>query len=43
MVSNTLELDLEELMATLERLRVQHAADPEYVRLRCDLPRDWPL
>ena len=43
MVSNTLEMDLEELGATLERLRVEHAADAEYVKLRADLPRDWPL
>ena len=43
MVSNTLEMDLEELLATLERLRVEHASDPDYVKLRADLPNDWPL
>jgi hypothetical protein len=43
MVSNTLELDLEELLTTLERLRVEHAANPDYANLRRDLPSDWPL
>jgi hypothetical protein len=43
MVSNALDQDLEELLATLERLRVEHAADPEYQRLRRALPADWPL
>jgi hypothetical protein len=43
MVSNTLDMDLEELYAVLERLRVEHADDPDYVKLRGDLPQDWPL
>lgn len=43
MVSSSLDLELEELYATLERLRVEHASDPDYVRLRADLPEDWPL
>jgi hypothetical protein len=43
MVSSALELDLEELYTTLERLRVEHASDAEYVKLRSALPQDWPL
>jgi hypothetical protein len=43
MVSNALELDLEELYATLERLRVESADDAQYVDLRSALPSDWPL
>jgi hypothetical protein len=43
MVSSALDQDLEELLATLERLRVEHAADPEYRSLRSALPADWPL
>ena len=43
MVSSTLELDVEELYATLERLRVEHADDSEYQQLRRQLPADWPL
>ena len=43
MVSNTLDLDLEWLYATVERLRVECGDDPEYRELRDDLPADWPL
>ena len=43
MVSNAIDLDLVELLATLERLRVEHAHDPDYVKLRKALPEDWPL
>ena len=43
MVSSSLDMEIEELYATLERLRVEHGSDPDYVRLRSDLPEDWPL
>ena len=43
MVSSAIDLDLLELYATLERLRVEHAADPEYQKLRKVFPADWPL
>ena len=43
MVSSALDMDLEDLLATLERLRVEHADDPDYQRLRKVLPPDWPL
>jgi hypothetical protein len=43
MVSNALDQDLEELLATLERLRVEHGQDPDYQDLRRALPADWPL
>ncbi len=43
MVSNALDMELEELYATLERLRVEHAQDPEYLTHRAALPADWPL
>ena len=43
MVSSTLELDLEALYASLERLRVEHGDDPDYVDLRHALPADWPI
>ena len=43
MVSNAIDMDLVELLATLERLRVEHATDADYVRLRKILPQDWPL
>jgi hypothetical protein len=43
MVSNALSIDVEELYATLERLRVEHGSDPDYLELRRVLPPDWPL
>ena len=43
MVSNTLDLDLEWLRATLEHLRTECADDAEYLALRKDLPADWPM
>jgi hypothetical protein len=43
MVSNAIDMDLEELYATLERLRVEHADDPDYLKLRSALPQEWPL
>lgn len=43
MVSSVLNIDLEELYATLERLRAEHAQDPDYQHLRQSLPVEWPL
>ena len=43
MVSSSLDLELDELLAALERLRTSAAHDPEYEALRADLPEDWPL
>jgi hypothetical protein len=43
MVSSALDMELDELLATLERLGATYTADPEYAELRSALPRDWPL
>ena len=43
MVSNVLGLEPHELVAQLQRLRADHAADPDYQALRADLPADWPI
>ncbi len=43
MVSNAIDMDLDELLATLERLRREHADDQEYQKLRAALPADWPM
>jgi hypothetical protein len=43
MVSNTLHIDQKEVVKALKRLRQKCAADPEYQKLRRDLPKDWPL
>jgi hypothetical protein len=43
MVSNTLKITQEEVVAALGRLRDAHRDDPEYKRLRKDLPDEWPV
>jgi hypothetical protein len=43
MVSNTLKMDQEEIVKALKRLRRDHSDDPEYQKLRRDLPKDWPI
>jgi hypothetical protein len=43
MVSNTLNMTAEELLAVLERLRRDHADDPDYISLRSALPAEWPI
>ena len=43
MVSNSLKMELQELLATLERVQRECGNDPEYQELRRDLPEDWPL
>jgi hypothetical protein len=43
MVSNTLKMDQQEVVKVLGRLRREYAADPEYKKIRRDLPKDWPL
>jgi hypothetical protein len=43
MVSNTLKMDQKEIVAALKRLKADHSDDPEYKRLRKDLPKSWPI
>ena len=43
MVSNSLKISQEEVVAALKRLRREHSADADYKNLRKDLPKDWPL
>jgi hypothetical protein len=43
MVSSVIEVELDDLLATLERLRQEHGDDPAYQQLRAALPADWPL
>jgi hypothetical protein len=43
MVSNTLKISQEEVVAALERLRDTHADDSQYQKLRKDLPPEWPI
>jgi hypothetical protein len=43
MVSNSVKMDQKAVVAALKRLRAHHSDDPEYKRLRKDLPKDWPI
>jgi len=43
MVSSSLDMQLDELLAALERLRASSAQQPQYEELRSALPEDWPL
>ena len=43
MVSNTLKISQDAVVAVLTRLRDKHADDPEYKKLRQDLPSEWPI
>jgi hypothetical protein len=43
MVSNTMKMSQQDVIAALKRLRAQHGDDPEYKKLRKDLPKDWPI
>jgi len=43
MVSNTLNIDLKDLLAILERLRREHGRTKEYREIRQELPADWPI
>ena len=43
MVSNSLKISQEEVVKALDRLRREKADDPEYKKLRKDLPKNWPV
>jgi hypothetical protein len=43
MVSNSLDMALQDLLAMLGRLQRNCREDPEYQELRRALPEDWPL
>jgi hypothetical protein len=43
MVSNAVNMDEQGVIAALKRLSAHHSDDPEYKKLRADLPKDWPV
>ena len=43
MVSNSLNMELQELLEALERVQRECGSDHEYQELRRGLPEDWPL
>ena len=43
MVSNRVKMDQKDVLAALKHLCAHHSDDPEYKKLRRDLPKDWPI
>jgi len=43
MVSSALKMAVKDVIATLKRLRADHKHDPEYKKLREELPKRWPI
>ncbi len=43
MVSSAVNMTDEKVIRALKRLRKLHSDDPEYKRLRKDLPAEWPI
>jgi len=43
MVSNSLHIDLQDLLETIKSMRAKYGKSAEYQKLRRDLPEDWPL
>ena len=43
MVSNAVKKEQKEVVAALKRLHAAHSDDPEYKKLRKDLPKEWPI
>lgn len=43
MVSSALDLELDELLERLARIRKKWKDDPGYKKLRATLPKSWPM
>ena len=43
MVSNSLKIAQQEIIEALARLRREQADNPEYQKLRRDLPKEWAV
>ena len=43
MVSNSLNMNLEDVLEALKRLKRQHGNSEEYKKWRRELPKDWPI
>ncbi|HEY6199904.1 MAG TPA: hypothetical protein VI231_14935 [Candidatus Binatia bacterium] len=43
MVSNSLDMELDELLRILKRMAKDSSYDAEYQKVRAELPSDWPL
>ena len=43
MVSSAVDMSRAELVKALARIKRDHADDPEYVQLRKEWPKSWPM
>ncbi len=43
MVSNSLNMDLQELLKSLQRIKRQYGKSPEFQDWRKQVPKDWPV
>lgn len=43
MVSNALDMDLDDLIDRLKRIKERFGRNLEYQNLRKSLPKDWPM
>jgi hypothetical protein len=43
MVSNVLEMGQQELIELLKTFKKKYAGDAEYLKLRAELPKTWPM
>jgi len=43
MVSNVLSVDQDDLIELLKTFKKKYSDDPEYTKVRAELPKGWPL
>jgi hypothetical protein len=43
MVSNSLKISQQDIVTALKRLKREQADNPEYQKVRRDLPKNWPV
>jgi hypothetical protein len=43
MVSNALDMELQDLLEALKRIRKNNRGDPDYKEVRSALPKAWPM
>ncbi|MFB3109113.1 MAG: hypothetical protein ACE1ZE_07065 [Candidatus Binatia bacterium] len=43
MVSNSLNMDLQELLKLLQRIKREHGKSPEFEDWRKQVPKNWPI
>ncbi len=43
MVSNSLNMDLQELLKSLQRIKRAHGKSPEFQDWRKQVPKNWPI